>query len=271
MIRWTDADDRHRHTINRNNTPDDGTIRTEHPGPRLIPEDADQRSPGSLFRLVEPATERRPESQDVEIRRRREFDGRVPDRAVEEIARWVRKAGGHRPRKDVGVFSHVLVGGIRRDDHRSTRTVVLVDVDQTIGLGERLVAEQHRVDETEDRGVGADGDAEDQYCRRGEAPVAHEATERLPRVAHERVPGGRPARVAAGFLELLDAAEQPQRLEARLFSGQAAHLQTIGLSFEMELQFFAQIRFTAVAEHDRSQPASQDVQEAHVMSFAARG
>jgi hypothetical protein len=37
------------------------------------------------------------------------------------------------------------------------------------------------------------------------------------------VPGGRPARVAARFLELLDAAEQPQRLEARS-SGHAARL-----------------------------------------------
>ena len=93
----------------------------------------------------------------------------------------------------------------------------------------------------------------------------------MPRVAHERVPGGRPARVAALFLDLLDAAEQAPCLEARVLARQAARLQTLDLAIEMELQFFAQIGFAAVAEHDRTQPAVQDVPGATAMSFAARG
>ena len=49
----------------------------------------------------------------------------------------------------------------------------------------------------------------------------------------------------ARFLDLLDAAEQPQRLESRLVARQAARLQALGLAFEMELQLFAQIGFAA--------------------------
>ena len=72
-----------------------------------------------------------------------------------------------------------------------------------------------------------------------------------------------PARVAAGFLDLLDAAEQAPRLEARIFARQAGRLQTLGLAFEMELQLFAQIGFAAVAEDERSEPAADDVPGAH--------
>ena len=106
-------------------------------------------------------------------------------------------------------------------------------------------------------------EAEDQHRRRGESPIAHQATEAVARVAHERVPAGRPARVAARFLDLLDAAEQPQRLKARLVARQAARLQALGLALEMELQFLAQIGFAPIAEEDGSQPAAQDVPEAH--------
>ena len=127
----------------------------------------------------------------------------------------------------------------------SAGAVVLIDVDEAIGVGERLSPEQHRVHDAEDRGVGADGDAEDQHRRRREPPVAHEAPQSVSRIAHERIPGTGPARIAGRFLDLLDAAEQPPRLEARLLARQAGRLQTLGLAFEMELQFFVQIGFAA--------------------------
>ena len=37
----------------------------------------------------------------------------------------------------------------------------------------------------------------------------------------------------------------------------------LDFAIEMKLDFFVQIRFAPSAEHDRLQPASQDVQEAH--------
>ena len=207
VIGGTDADDRHRHAFNPDDASDDGGVRAEHAGPRLMPEDGDQRSPGPLLRRVEPAAERRPESQDVEIGRRRVLGGSTANAAFVEIAGGNRDRGGHRRRKDVGVLRHLLVGVIRDDDERLARGIVLIDVDEAIGVGERLVTEQHRVHDAEDRGVGADGEAEDQHRRRGETPIAHQAAEAVARVARQLVDGHRPARVAARLLDLLDAAE----------------------------------------------------------------
>ncbi len=164
----------------------------------------------------------------------------------------------------MSVYSAIcLVGVIRDDDERLAGGIVLIDVDEAIGVGERLVTEQHRVHEAEDRGVGADGEAEDQHRRRGEAPIAHQAAEAVARVARQRVEGRRSARVAAGLLDLLDAAEQAHGLKARVFPRQAARLQTLGLAFEMELQLFVQIGFAAAAEDERSDPAADDVPSAH--------
>ena len=100
---------------------DDGWVRAEPSGPRLMPEDGDERSPGPFLRLVEPAAERRPESQGVEIGRRRVLDDRIADGAVVEIAGGVRNAAGHRRREDVGVLRDLHVGGVRGDDRAACR------------------------------------------------------------------------------------------------------------------------------------------------------
>jgi hypothetical protein len=160
-------------------------------------DDRHGRSAGPLLGCVEPAAARRPESQDIEICRRRELDGAVTNGAVVEVSRGVRNTGGHRCRKDVGVLRHLQVDGVRRDDERPAEAIVLIDVDQAIGSGERLPAKQHRIDDAEDRGGGADGEAQDQDRRCRESPIAREAAERVARVARQRVEGGCSARVAA--------------------------------------------------------------------------
>ncbi len=200
VIRGADADDRRRHPFNPNDASDDGWVRAERSGPRLIPEHGDDRRATPLVHLAKPAAQRRPQSQDVEIGRRRVLDRRVPYRAVVQVAGGVRDAGGHRRREDIGVLRYLLVGGIRADDERPAGGVVLIDVDEAIGVGERLTAEQRRIHQAEDRGVGADGEAEDEHGRRGEAPVAHQPAEAVARVARQRIESRRPARVAPGFL-----------------------------------------------------------------------
>ena len=48
-------------------------------------EDSDQGNPLLLLCLIEPAAERRPESEDVEVGRRRIFDNPITDGAVVEV------------------------------------------------------------------------------------------------------------------------------------------------------------------------------------------
>jgi len=213
-----------------------------------MPEDGDERSPTPLLRLVEPAAERWLESQDVEICRRRVLDDRIADGAVVEIADRVRNAGGHRRRKDVGVGRHLHVSGIRGDDERLARAVVLIDVDEAIGVGERLFTEQHRVHEAEDSRGGADGEAEDQHRRRGETPIAHQAAEAVARVARQRVEDRCPARVAAGFLDLVDAAEVAKRLAPRGLRRHAARSQPLDFPVDVQLQLLAEVGLASNAK-----------------------
>ena len=187
VIGGTDADDRHRHAVDLDDASEHGGVRAECSGPRLMSKDGDERSPGPFLRLIEPAAERRPQSQGVEVCRRRVFDHRGVDGAVEQIAGAHRNSGGRRRSEDVGVLGHLHVVRIRGDDKRPARAVVLIDVDEPIGIGERSFPKQHRVHEAEDRGVGADGEAEDQHRRRGETPIARQTANAVATVARERV------------------------------------------------------------------------------------
>ena len=62
---------------------------------------------------------------------------------------------------------------------------------------------------------------------------------------------------------MLDAAKHTARLKVRRVARQTARLQSLGFAFEMELEFLAQIGFTAIAEEQGSQSALQNVPEAH--------
>ncbi len=63
----------------------------------------------------------------------------------------------------------------------------------------------------------------------------------MSRVAHERVPRAGAARIAGGFFDLLDAAEQPQCLKPRLPAREASRLQALDFAIQMQLQLFAEI------------------------------
>ena len=62
---------------------------------------------------------------------------------------------------------------------------VLIDVDEPIRIGERLRAEKRRIDEAEDRRVGANAETEDDDRSDGETPVAEEASDGVVDVVQE--------------------------------------------------------------------------------------
>jgi len=87
-------------------------------------------------------------------------------------------------------------GGYYFSHIRGESSMLLDSINEAIRIGDRLLAEQDRVHEGENRGGGANGEAKDQHRRGGKAPVAHETPDPVARIAHERVPGGGRARVA---------------------------------------------------------------------------
>ena len=120
------------------------------------------------------------------------LEGRVADSGVVEITRGHRQSGGHRSLEDVAVLRHLEVSGIRGNNERPARGIVLVDVDEAIRLGERLLAEQDRVHDAEDGGICADGEPQDQHRCGGEPPVAQHAAEAVAQVTRQRVESRRP-------------------------------------------------------------------------------
>ncbi|MDP7340395.1 MAG: hypothetical protein QGI10_04785 [Vicinamibacterales bacterium] len=86
----------------------------------------------------------------------------------------------------------------RRDTVDLTGRSGLPDGDQPVRLGERQRTEQHAVDETEDRRVGADPERQRQHdgrCEAGAPPQLPDAIAHvLPKLIHDVAePGGAPA------------------------------------------------------------------------------
>ena len=91
-----------------------------------------------------------------------------------------------------------------------------VDHDERFGVAHRQRAQQHRVDQREDRGVGADAQAERQRRRHDEAGPLQQAADAVAHVLRDVVCPAGAAHVAAGFLHLLDAADLERGQAPRL-------------------------------------------------------
>ena len=133
------AHDRDRHTLDPDGAADHGRIRAELPRPGLVPDDGHHRRAGRVLRRVEPAPERRRESQHGQIRRGGVFGDRRPQGALVQVVHAERDQRGGRAREDVGVRRHVEVGRVRVPIHAPGVGAVLIDVDETVGIGNRLL------------------------------------------------------------------------------------------------------------------------------------
>jgi hypothetical protein len=96
--------------------------------------------------------------------------------------------------------------------------------------------------------------------------VAREAAKGDARVAQQRVEERRAVGVAAGFLDLLDAAKCTHRFVARGLGRQAGSAEPLYLAVQIVLELFAQVGFTLGAEEERSEVIAQNVQDAHAAS-----
>jgi hypothetical protein len=118
------------------------------------------------------------------------FGDRRPQGALVQVVHAERDQHGGRVREDIGVRRHVQVGRVRVPVNAPGVAGVLIDVDETAGIRERLPAEKRRVDEAEDGGIGADAKAENHDGGSREAPVADEAPDRVAGVPQARVDDG---------------------------------------------------------------------------------
>ena len=252
------------HAVEHLSPADDSRIAVEALLPHLV---ADHRyrvgvAPEVLSRL-EPAAQDRMDSQRLEIVGRHDAarrtlgpladaEGRprdpVHDERVEEPAALL-EVGEVRPR-DIGK------AGLRAIRSRDGHQPVLVG-------HRREWTEQDSFDPTGDRGRGADpqGQAEDR--QEGKARTAPEDPESEAEVLEDGIDRRQSPLVAAGFLDLLDAAEGAKRLAPRILGGHApAQVRLPG-----HLQVRAQLRVEVVFEMTAAEEPHETVDE-HAAGFA---
>jgi len=86
---------------------------------------------------------------------------------------------------------------------------------ESIGVVVRQRPEQHRVDDAEDRRVGADPKGKGQHGDSGEAGCLEKGADRVPQVAHDIVEPPKATLIPMHFPHLLDSAEVASRRLAR--------------------------------------------------------
>ena len=94
-----------------------------------------------------------------------------------------------------------------RDTVDPDNPIVLVEVDQLVGIPGRQRRGIQRIDDAEHGGVRADPEGQDRQCEQGEPPVAHEPPRGVSRVAGEGIHQPQAPRVPTFVLRLVDPTE----------------------------------------------------------------
>ena len=181
-----------RQSVHQHRPSDDGRIAAEARLPETVAEDRD----GPVSRATNPRPMAGCDAEDGEVI----VGDDQPGRRVGEIAgaqiqlnterRRIPSPPGRRAR------AGKRIADMRSCSGRSPRAFTVVTEDETLRLRHRQRAQQYRIDQGENRGIGADSERQRQDGRGGEAgiPAQH------PRRIHEVLPriAGQPARRTAG-------------------------------------------------------------------------
>ncbi len=175
-----DADDGGLHPREVDVLADNRRVEAKTRPPRRVAQHHQRRGAGpSVIAFHEPAAERHPDTEHVEVVRR---DGlaRDQDGALHrgEDAADVGSAG--QPRKGVGIALDVEVVGIGRGQLGKIRAGAAVDLDQPIALGQRVVPEEDRVDHGKERGVEANPQRQREHGRGRQPRAPRELSNAVP-------------------------------------------------------------------------------------------
>ena len=124
-------------------------------------------------------------------------------------------------------------------------------------IPDRQHPEQHRVDQAEDRGVGADTKGQRDHGDDGKAGAPPEHTEPVSQVSPQIVNDAESARVPTFFLDQLDASEGTQSRVARLLRRHARLDVVLDLSFDMEAQLLVHVAVEVRPEEQRPETSQE--------------
>ena len=216
-------------------------IATERRLPEAVAEDRNTRLAVVLFLFGERAAQERRGAQHVE---------KVAAHAEILKALRLAEAGQEHVGRAAAVVAELLVGGDagealvaplpvgpvggRRDVPRpAPKRIRLEDPDQFVGILVGQRPEQHRADDAEDRGAGADADGERGDRNRRERRVFAQRAESVADVLQRGLDERQAAVVAVRFLNLHRSSETQDGLAPRLIERQTAPDVIVGEHVEM--------------------------------------
>ncbi len=160
--------------------------------------------------------------------------------------------------------SPVFEVGIRRDA-RYTAGVRSggCDLNQALGVGERKRAEEHGVDDAEQRGIDADAKRQCPYGYACERAMPAQRSDGVSNVLRNHVEDRQPALLPVDFLDLLDSTELAPRRSARVGRREAAAHVFVDQQVEVDLNLLAQFGVVMPLRKQGSQTGREFAQPRH--------
>ncbi len=258
-VRRQHADDRERAVIGPESPADDVRVRGKMASPVGLGEEHDTVVAGPLVVENEPAAEKGLHAQGGEPPARHEG-------ACDRLAGSAHGRDGEvRPVIGGDLLEH---GGLVPDVHEIRKRDVVdgvrrsasPDLDQPPGILVRQGTEHNRVDDAEDRGVGADAERKGRDGHGGEPTVPAQHADGVEEILAQLIEKRAGPCIPHGFSDLLDPAKLDQGGAARLAVRHAGAAPLVGGHLDEPAQLVVQVLLDAVPEHQILQQA----REAHV-------
>ena len=184
---WRDAHDRVVESGELERLPDDVGTAAQGPLPQAVADD-DDRDGARRHVLVfaKPAPERRPDAEQIEVVGGDGFACREKrPSAIRDDAAHVAVASNAGER--VGAALNIEEIGVGRGELRVVLAQAAVDLNQSIGLGDRGVAQQHGVDDGEERDVEADAQGQRPDGRGREPRAPDQLPDAVPQIPEQDI------------------------------------------------------------------------------------
>ncbi len=250
----------------------DAGVAAEAPLPQLVADDRDRRRSGPIFRRVERAPEGSLDAEQREI-------GRSDDLALQplgpaRVGQAPLALGEERgPGEDLLPIAQDLILRVRPDHFlEDARRIAIgheqVHEHQLAGIAKRQRADQHRVDEREDREVRADAECQREHRGCREAGAAPQRAQAVAQIAPEILQPAQPLLVAPGLRGRVAGAELQARPAARLVERDSRLRVFLGQQLQVFRQLLAQPVVVLASGQGGPQPFRKSPDGVHERSSA---
>ena len=135
--------------------------------------------------------------------------------------------------------------------------------DEPVGVRVRKRRQEHRIDNAEDGGVGADAEREREDGREGEGGSATKAAQRVRHIAEGLIDDRHAAAIAIRLFRRLEPAKLQDGVAARLVGRHAGPDAGVDVQLQVALELLGQVGVAMTAPHEVAEPPHPRAQASH--------